>query len=87
MRAAHAVAQGQRLRAAQGPEVAKCEAPMQMRKGRCVPPKEPEVAKCEHGEVYRKGKGCVPPDRGPQTADCERPFIKVWQRLRLSAWF
>ena len=60
-----------------GPEVAKCEAPMQMRKGRCVPPKEPEVAKCEHGEVYRKGKGCVPPDRGPQTADCERPFIKA----------
>ncbi|MGB3036202.1 MAG: hypothetical protein WBB72_02305, partial [Methyloceanibacter sp.] len=60
-----------------GPEVAKCEAPMQMRKGRCVPPKEPEVAKCEHGDVYRKGKGCVPPDHGPETASCDRPFIKV----------
>ena len=32
MRAAHAVAQGQRLRVAKGPEVAKCEAPMKMRK-------------------------------------------------------
>ena len=60
-----------------GPEVAKCEAPMQMRKGRCVPPKEPEVAKCEHGDVYRKGKGCVPPDHGPETASCDRPFVKV----------
>ena len=60
-----------------GPEVAKCEAPMEMRKGRCVPPKEPEVAKCEHGDVYRKGKGCVPPDHGPETASCDRPFIKI----------
>ena len=58
------------------PEVAKCEAPMKMRKGRCVMP-EPEVAKCEHPNVYRKGKGCVPPDRGPETASCDRPFIKV----------
>jgi hypothetical protein len=60
-----------------GPEVAKCEAPMQMRKGRCVPPKEPEVAKCEHGDVYRKGKGCVPSDHGPETASCDRPFVRV----------
>src|SRR6476469_708470 len=60
-----------------GFEVAKCEAPMQMRKGRCVPPKEPEVAKCEHGDVYRKGKGCVPSDHGPETASCDRPFIKI----------
>ena len=37
----------------------KCEAPMKMRKGRCVM-SEPEVAKCEHPNVYRKGKGCVP---------------------------
>ena len=60
-----------------GPEVAKCEAPMQMRKGRCVPLKEPEVAKCEHGDVYRKGKGCVPSDHGPETASCDRPFVRV----------
>ena len=60
-----------------GPEVARCEAPMEMRKGRCVPPKEPEVAKCEHGDVYRKGKGCVPSDHGPETASCDRPFIKI----------
>ena len=67
-----------------GPEVAKCEAPMQMRKGRCVPPKEPEVAKCEHGDVYRKGKGCVPSDHGPETASCDRPFVRVG-RVRLPA--
>jgi hypothetical protein len=59
------------------PEVAKCEAPMEMRKGRCVPPKEPEVAKCEHGDVYRKGKGCVPAEHEPETASCDRPFIRI----------
>src|SRR6476659_8255674 len=49
-----------------GPEVAKC-----------APPMEPEVAKCEHGDVYRKGKGCVPSDHRPETASCDRPFIKI----------
>jgi hypothetical protein len=52
-----------------GPHVAKCEAPMQMRKGKCVPPKEPQVAKCEAPMQMRKGR-CVPP-KEPQVAKCE----------------
>ena len=40
-------------------------------------PRSLRSPECEHGEVYRKGKGCVPPDHGPETASCDRPFIKV----------
>ena len=53
-----------------GPEVTKCEPPMQWRKGKgCVPPKGPEVAKCEAPMQMRKGR-CVPP-KEPEVAKCE----------------
>jgi Caspase domain len=53
-----------------GPEVTKCEPPMQWRKGKgCVPPKGPEVAQCAPPMQMRKGR-CVPP-KEPEVAKCE----------------
>jgi hypothetical protein len=56
-----------------GPEVTKCEPPMQWRKGKgCVSPKGPAVAKCEAPMKMRKGR-CVMPE--PKVAKCEHPNV------------
>ncbi|HSB59486.1 MAG TPA: caspase family protein, partial [Methyloceanibacter sp.] len=56
-----------------GPEITQCAPPMQMRKGKCVPPKGPEVARCEPPMEMRKGK-CVP-RKEPQVAKCDHDEV------------